>query len=202
MKFKAVLFDMDGVLTDSFESCFRGFNFALEHFKKRAISREEYIKNCWGTPVNTDLEMYLGKDARISFASEFYHTNYTRFIEHTTIFPGVVEILNYLKEGGFKTAVVTNTHRKLTLKILEKFNLINYFDAVFGGDDVSEGKPAPEIVLKACEELGVLPKDAVMVGDTDSDMKAGRIAGCFTIGAGVKGDVKVVNLIELKKYLS
>lgn len=201
MKPKAILFDMDGVLTDSFESCFLGFNFTLEHFGKNAISKEEYIKNCWGTPINEDLELYLGKGADITYASEFYHTNYVKFIEHTKIFPGAVEVLKFVKNNGLKTAVVTNTHRALTIKILKKFNLLNYFDAVFGGDDVKMGKPDPEIVLKACKTLGALPKDCFMVGDTYADISAGKGAGCFTIGIGIYGDCKIENLIELFKYL-
>jgi HAD superfamily hydrolase (TIGR01509 family) len=201
MKFKAILFDMDGVLTDSFGSCFTAFNFALEHFGKKPITKEEYMKNCWGTPVDDDLRLYLGECANIKQASEFYHSNYVRFIEHSRVFPGVVEVLKFVKNNGLKTAVVTNTHRELTLKILKKFNLLNYFDAVFGGDDVKAGKPDPEIVIKACSALGVLPKNAAMVGDTNADMNAGKNAGCFTVGVGVDGDVKIKNLSELLKHL-
>ena len=201
MKFNAILFDMDGVLTDSFGSCFTAFNFALEHFGKPAISKEEYIKNCWGTPVDDDLRLYLGRNADIKQASEFYHSNYVRFIEHSRVFPGVAEVLKFVKNKGFKTAVVTNTHRELALKILEKFNLLNYFDYVLGGDDVKAGKPDPEIVIKACDALGVLPGNAAMVGDTNADMKAGKNAGCFTIGVGVDGDIKIESSSELLKYL-
>ena len=124
MKFQAVLFDMDGVLTDSFVSCFLGFNFTLEHFGKPAISKEEYIEKCWGTPVDDDLRLYLGKDANITCASEFYHTNYINFIGHSKLFPDAVEVLKFVKNKGFKTAVVTNTHHELTIKILKKFNRV------------------------------------------------------------------------------
>ena len=202
MKFKAVLFDMDGVLTDSFGSCFNAFNFMLENFGKKAITKDEYIKNCWGTPVDCDISLYLGKDADVKQASEFYHSNYTRFIEHTKILPGTAEALEKLKNTGLKTAVVTNTHRELTIRILKKFNLLNYFDAVFGGDDVKSGKPDPEIVLSACRALGVSPKNAIIVGDTPADMKAGNSAGCFTLGfGGVDGDAEIKNLNELFTYL-
>lgn len=203
MKFKAVLFDMDGVLTDSFGSCFNAFNFTLENFGRKAITKEEYMKNCWGTPVDDDITLYLGKDIDIKQVSAFYHLNYTRFIRYTKVLPGTVEALNSVKNTGLKTAVVTNTHHELTIKILKKFNLLNYFDAVFGGDDVKSGKPDPEIVLKACGALGVFPKNAIMVGDTPSDMKAGKSAGCFTVGfGGVKGDAEIKNLSELFKYLN
>ena len=201
MKFKAVLFDMDGVLTDSFESCFRTFNFTLEHFGKSAITKDEFIENCWGTPTDYDLELYLGKDADIKQASGFYHSNYARFVEYSRIFPDTIKILKFVKDRGFKTAVVTNTHRELTLKILKKFNLLNYFDAVFGGDDVKNGKPNPEIMIKACSTLEVLPDDAVVVGDTHADILAGKNAGCFTIGIRVNGDLRIENLGELLKYL-
>ena len=163
--------------------------------------KEEYIEKCWGTPVDDDLRLYLGKDANITRASEFYHTNYINFIGHCKLFPGAIEVLKFVKNKGFKTAVVTNTHHELTIKILKKFNLINYFDAVLGGDDVKSGKPDPEIIIKACNLLCVFPGDSVMVGDTNADMEAGKSAGCFTIGVGVRGDVKIEKLSELFEIL-
>ena len=68
-------------------------------------------------------------------------------------------------------------------------------------DDVNKAKPDSEIVLKACKRLKVEPKDVVLVGDTDSDVKAGRATGCSVIGLGIKADFFINNLSEITDIL-
>lgn len=196
MDILCVLFDMDGVLTDSFESCHRAFDATLEHFGHRDIGPDEYRRRCWGTPVEEDFEEYLGK-ALVPEATEYYHAHYPRFIGYSTVTPGAEEVLRELRGRGLGLAVVTNTHRSLATLILNHFHLYNHFDVVMGGDDVRRGKPEPEIVLKACRALGSPASRAVLVGDTENDMKAGKAAGCTTIGLGVEGVFRIEGLGEL-----
>ncbi|MEK6977073.1 MAG: HAD-IA family hydrolase [Candidatus Hydrothermarchaeota archaeon] len=195
-----VLFDMDGVLTDSFGSCHRAFEDALVHFGHLQIGPEEYRRRCWGTPVEEDFEAYLGK-AMAPEATEYYHAHYQEFIGYSTVAPGAEEVLQALRGRGLGLAVVTNTHRSLATLILRHFRLYDYFDAVLGGDDVRRGKPDPEIVMKACEALGSPAARAVLVGDTENDMKAGKAAGCTTVGLGVEGDFRIEALGELLEVL-
>ncbi|ODS36119.1 MAG: hypothetical protein A7316_10305 [Candidatus Altiarchaeales archaeon WOR_SM1_86-2] len=199
MNVTAILFDMDGVLIDSFESCYRTFNFTLEHFGAGKISRGEFTRECWGIPTGDDLEMYL-KNGDVEKWSNFYHSAYPKFIEHSIIFPDTIEVLETVKDD-FKTALVTNTYHELTIKILKYFRIRDYFDVVLGGDDVKKGKPDPEIIIKACGMLGVSPSNAILVGDTVSDMAAGKGAGCLRIGVGVDGDLRIERLGELLEII-
>ncbi|OYT58509.1 hypothetical protein B6U70_00405 [Euryarchaeota archaeon ex4484_162] len=67
--------------------------------------------------------------------------------------------------------------------------------------NVKNGKPDPEIVLKACKDLNVNPSKVVLVGDTLSDIKAGREAGCTVVGVKVDGDFTIKDISELTKII-
>ena len=98
--------------------------------------------------------------------------------------------------------MITNTPKENVYKILKKFDLKKYFHTIVTGDEVINGKPDPEMVVKACNLLDVEPKDAVLVGDTGSDVIAGRSAGCIIIGinANANADFKIEQLSQLLEF--
>ncbi len=96
--------------------------------------------------------------------------------------PGLHELMDKLHGRGFKLAVVTadySTRAKISLTALK---LIDCFDVVVGADNVENSKPAPDLALLACRELGVEPGRAVVVGDTPRDILMARDAGACGIG--------------------
>jgi HAD superfamily hydrolase (TIGR01549 family) len=97
----------------------------------------------------------------------------------------------------YKKGIITNTPKDSAIKILEKLEIEYYFDSILTSDDVSISKPDPEIVLKSCKLLDVEQKDVVLVGDTESDVRAGRAAGCIVIGLNVNADYIIRDISEL-----
>lgn len=93
------------------------------------------------------------------------------------LFPGVVETLNMLREGGARLAVCTNKNEAATLAVLDAFQLVRYFDVVLGGDAVPFRKPDPRHLLAALERLRATAAEAVMIGDNENDYHAARAAG-------------------------
>jgi len=93
------------------------------------------------------------------------------------LIPGTFETLQALKTQGFKTAIATTARRKRAHESLKKLKLNAYFDVVVGADDVARGKPAPDMIFKACKMTGCSPRDAVMIGDSHIDMLMGKNAG-------------------------
>jgi phosphoglycolate phosphatase len=89
---------------------------------------------------------------------------------------GVAETLKLLKSGGSKLAVATTDSHKRAKEALRFLGVAHLFDAIIGGDDVENSKPAPDMVLEACKQTGCAPKDAVVVGDSLSDITMGRNA--------------------------
>ena len=92
--------------------------------------------------------------------------------------PGATELLEEIKRAGGMVAVVTHDSAAAAARHLRSLGWEKLVDAVVGLDICSQGKPHPEPVLRACELLGITPREAVMVGDTRADILAGKAAGC------------------------
>ena len=95
----------------------------------------------------------------------------------------LTELLQMIGGFGLKIAVCTADNRAPTMETLEVLGVADMVDAVCCGDDGFAAKPSPEQIWKLCRDLGVQPCNALMVGDTATDMTMGRDAGCgLTIG--------------------
>ena len=176
---EAVLFDLDGVIINSFESWYRAFNAMLKRYKREEISREDFKAKCWGPDLRHNLDAWnLGEEAGLYCIGK-----QLELVELIELFPEAKEVLSRIKHK-FKVGLVTNTPKKNVSKILEHFQLADLFDVVITGDDVHEGKPNAEMVIEACRRLNVKPENAILVGDTESDFQAGKSAGCTVIGIG------------------
>lgn len=191
----ALLFDMDGVLVDSFESWFTALNHAVTSFDLPEISREEFKKTYWGHDLFENLE----KAGLVADIGPFCNAIYSDHIDKVVVFPQVKETLQQLEQ--YKKAVITNTPQSCALQILERFHLAEFFNVVVTTDQVKRGKPDPAIVYNACEQLDVHPENTVIIGDTISDINAGKAAGCTVIGVRIKADHMIKTLDELLTLL-
>ncbi len=191
MKPDAILFDMDGVLVDSLDSWRASLNAALKAHNHQEITKEEFIEKYWGYDLYATLDK-IGLDHEIVTAcNELYQEH----LDKVTMYPDVKDTLQKLK--GYKKGIITNTPRNRAIQVIKNFKLGRYFDTVVTSDDVDRGKPSPDIVLKACKNLGVEPVDAVTVGDTGSDVEAGKAAGCAVIGMNIDADLTVGKMSDL-----
>jgi len=199
-KIEAILFDLDGVLINSFESWYQAFIRMLRAYGRKELSRETFKAKCWGPDLRHNLgALQLGEDA-----AEYCVREQLRLIALIELFPGAEEVVRRTRNDyKFKVGLVTNTPRENVSKILKHFKLSNHFDVIVTGDDVEKGKPDPEMVIKACEWLNVKPERVILVGDTKVDYQAGKSAGCFVIGMGSKskGDMHIEQLSELFRIL-
>ncbi|MCC7572759.1 MAG: HAD family hydrolase [Candidatus Methanofastidiosum sp.] len=194
MDIKAIVFDVDGVLLDSFESWFTSFNQTLVEFGKDTVDRQTYRKIFWGPSVEEDLKRYgLGNDAvEAALRNQRNNVHLIKLCEQ------VHETLSSLKE--FKLGVATNTPRINLDKTFNYFDLYKYFEIVMCLDDVKRPKPHPDMLLKASEILKVPINNVLFVGDTKSDMAAAKGAGCQFIGIKI-GDKKVDGIKDLMPIL-
>ena len=95
--------------------------------------------------------------------------------------PGLHEILDFFRSHGVKMAVASSSHRLPIERNLERSGVRSYFEAVISGEDISRGKPDPEIFLTAAERLGLSPADCYVFEDSFNGVRAGHAAGCRTI---------------------
>jgi HAD superfamily hydrolase (TIGR01509 family) len=180
MRYRAVIFDKDGVLINSFETVYSAMNKALTHYDYDSLAREEFRKEWWGIRADDNIERKLRiSRERALEIFDLYKQKRKELDQMTKLYPNVKTVLSRL-DGDYGMGVVTSTNREIAIKLLEDFEIFGFFDVIVGGDETTP-KPAPDALLKACNELGVEPEETIFIGDTDADIGAGQSAGCTTV---------------------
>jgi HAD superfamily hydrolase (TIGR01509 family) len=203
--FKAVLFDMDGVLIDARDWHYDALNEALRIFGVE-ISRTEHLSRFNGLSTKKKLEM-LSSDGLIPpelhSTIEAIKQDRTLRIAAQKCFPIVSHqvLITRLKALGIKVGLVTNSIRKSSEFMLEYAGLLKFFDVVITNEDVLEGKPHPEGYQLAMERLGVLPSETIVIEDGDYGILAATTAGAKVIRVNDPFEVSLELLLPVIKEL-
>src|SRR3990172_1313763 len=182
MPIKLVIFDLDGTLVNSIKDITDSLHYATGPFSLAPKTVEE-VAALVGEGITRVIERVIGeerlqhRDEAVKRFLEFYSEH---IVDNTFPYPGVKETLEGLNE--YKKAVISNKREAFSIKVLEALDLLKFFDLVIGSDSTSEKKPSPIPVLHALSTFGLNTNDAVMVGDSNLDIAAGKAAGVKTIG--------------------
>lgn len=194
---RAVLFDLDGVLVDSYEVWFHVLNQAARAFGARPVPREVFAAG-WGQGIEKDVERFF-PERTIPEVEAFYHAHFMDHATHLRVDPAARALTGRLRAARIAQGVVTNTPAPLAREILASAGL--ELDAVVGGTDVPRGKPAPDMVLEACRRLSVAPAQAVVIGDSRYDRDAAAGAKVRFVGLRMDGDARLEDLAALPELL-
>ncbi|UGQ13423.1 HAD-IA family hydrolase [Yinghuangia sp. ASG 101] len=176
---QAVVFDLDGVIVDSFGVMRQAFLAAYaEVVGDGPAPFEEYSRHLGRYFPDIMRIMGLPPELEGPFVRESY-----RLAHQVTVFDGVPDLLAELTGRGLRLAVATGKSGPRARTLLEQLGLLGYFDHVLGSDEVPRAKPAPDIVLRALELLGVARERAMMVGDAVTDLTSARGAGVTAVAA-------------------
>lgn len=185
--YKAVIFDLDGTLTDTLESMAVAGNKTLEYVGLKPHSVEKY-KYFVGDGADILVRRFLkaaGDTECVNF-NKAYDAYMRQFALDCTykvkIYDGIEEMLNKLREKGMKLAVLSNKPHLRAVEVIDNFFEKNIFDIVQGHIQGKAKKPNPNEALEIARKLGVEPCECIYVGDTDVDMQTGKNAGMFTVG--------------------
>lgn len=179
-----VVFDMDGVL---FDTQMIYYNTWFTVAKKLGLSDiTEPADKCIGTNRKYQYSVlydFYGPDFP---CEEFYTLKDKLFFEYVEqngvpLKPGVIELLEYLKESGSKVAIASSSRRHIVEKHLNRHDMIKYFDVIVGGDMIERSKPAPDIYLKACELLETKPDESYAVEDSYNGLISAHDAGLKSV---------------------
>jgi len=178
IQLKAVLFDLDGTLIDSKKNIAAAANAARIHFGMLALPLEVVtgyigwgIENLNRKTLGTDDPQKLAEGLEVLKAYYREHG-----VDQVVIYPGVWELLDFLKNRGMKLGLVSNKPHEFTLMTLEELKLSPYFMVALGADATINKKPHPEPLLTVLQRMGVNPSEAVMIGDSPVDVEAARAA--------------------------
>jgi phosphoglycolate phosphatase len=181
MPIKLIIFDLDGTLVDTSRDITNALNYALNPCGLKNLTVEDTIKMV-GEGITRLIEKVLGaeksqmKDEVIKRFLEYYSEHLT---DYSSIYPHVRETLEKL--DGYKKAVISNKREYLSTELLEKLDLLKYFELVVGSDTTEERKPSPVPVIYVFARLGITPHESMIVGDSNYDIEAGKKAGVKTV---------------------
>lgn len=202
-KIRAVIFDMDGVLIDAKDWHYDALNKALAIFGL-TISRHDHLVTFDGLSTGQKLKMlsrtYVLPESLHDFINEMKQ-QYTMDITHQLCKPVFHHqyALSKLKENGYKMAVASNSIRNTVKVMMEKSALIEYLDFYLSNQDVSRGKPDPEIYNLAIKKLGLLPEECVIVEDNENGIKAAKASGAHVLKVETIHDVNYENISNFIK---
>ena len=184
---RAIVFDLDGTLIDSYDAIAESLNTALESLALEAMPREQ-IRTMVGRGLESLVESALrrgGAEAPESLVREgvrLFRAHYDRIcVDGTRLLPGVSLTVPELARRGYRMAVATNKPSCFARRLLDALGIGDHMGAVFGPDLVRHPKPDPGMVHAAMRELGVSAAEAVYVGDMEIDVQTARAAGLGVI---------------------
>ena len=182
--YKAIIFDMDGVVLDTekllmkcWQEAGMEFNLCIEnkHLSKMRGGTISVIKEIFEKIFGTDLDFYKIRGRREQLKDEYI------LKDGIPVKDGIEDFLKYIKSNNIKIALATSTIKDIAINYLKEVDLYKYFDEIVCGDMIENGKPSPDIYLEVCKRLGISPKEALVFEDSRNGIWAGHSAGCDVI---------------------
>ena len=186
MQIKAVLFDLDGTLLNTYEDLADAVNYGLLKEGFDARETENYKYYC-GNGVRVMIERALPDNAK---SSENVEKVLVHFLEYygvhskdkTRVYDGMIDLVKSLREQGYHTAIVTNKVHSAARDVVKYYFGDALFEYVQGQVDNLPTKPDPALVHLVMEKLGVTPNECVFMGDSGVDALTGKNSGAYPVG--------------------
>lgn len=173
---KGAIFDMDGLMIDSEKIVLMGYEFAMKKFgfDNRIL---ELAKSCIGLNYD-DTKKRFSEGMGADFDYDSFKPHVSSFVHEyfekngVPVKKGLFVLLDALKQEGYRLCVATSTREETARAELIKAKILPYFDDLVGGDNIKNGKPAPDIFLEAAKRIGVRPEDCFVFEDSLNGIKA------------------------------
>jgi phosphoglycolate phosphatase len=184
MKYKAVMFDLDGTLADTLGDIAAAANHAFSQMGQptQTLHRFRYLAGQGLERLFTDA-LPQAEHARVEEYMLLFKAYYAQHnMDTTCLYPGIEQLLDAIQSRGMKLVILTNKPDKAAHELTEKLMSQWSFDVVLGHREPYPVKPDPTSALAICDELGISPLDWLYVGDTSVDMYTAKNAGMFAVG--------------------
>lgn len=172
---KLMISDFDGTLVNTFEANFLAYDRAMKEVGI-LFHREDY-ERCFGYRFDRFMqEMGIEDNNLRNRIKELKQQYYPLFFNHIKVNQALVELLATFRNSGGRVAIASTARRPNLLNVLNHFNLTNNFDLIKSGEDVSQGKPSPEIYLQVMEEMKIPPYETLIFEDSEVGIEAAQLS--------------------------
>lgn len=180
MNYKAVLFDMDGVIVDSEPLHVAAFQATLKRYG-HDLSEEQYKQHFAGKTDEAGFKQYfdfIGETVELPVIMDAKAKAYLELAaDQLTPYPGVIELIRDLAKHEMPLALVTGSLRAEAEVTLKAFGIADLFKAIIAAEDISQSKPNPEGYFKGAQAVGFEPVECIVIEDAPSGVKAANAAG-------------------------
>lgn len=203
---EAALFDMDGLMIDSDSVISESYETVMKEYGKKPKLNERGIVHTpgisaidnWKTlastyKINEDISILVSKKSKL-------HESLIK--KGVKSMPGLHELLILLKDKNIKIAIASSSKMSVIHSVVEHLDIQKYFDVIVSGEEVENGKPAPDIFLKAAHKLNVKPMRCVVLEDSINGVKAAKAGGmkCIAIPAPADFDNMIYDKATIKLH--
>ena len=181
-RWRGVLFDLDGTLADTVDLILLSFRHTMREHLGEAPPDDHFLETI-GTPLPKQLGDFARDETeRLAMLDTYVRFQRSRHDGMVRPFPGAISVIHELRALGTRVGVVTSKGHRIARRTMEVCGLHRVVEFVVCGDQVEQGKPHPEPVLRAMDslDLSARPEEVVFVGDSPHDLRAGRAAGTRT----------------------
>ncbi len=184
MKISAIIFDMDGLMLDTETIAYQAWKQAASELGYMFEEDDYYALVGKSIPIiEQGILDALGKgfnlDKAVKLKASYFEDSISK--SGIPIKSGLLELLEVIDQLDLKKAVASSSHKQAILKRLTITNLIDRFQIIVGGDEIQNGKPAPDIFLEAAKQLDVPPKECIVLEDSSAGIQAAHSAGMVPI---------------------
>jgi len=183
---RAVIFDKDGVLIETFDSYFQSYTKVLSRIGIKIIANDIAKRyGMKGPEIIKQIVNEKGKiiaDEQVKELANEKDKLYMKISEKKLkLLPGVKKLLTYLKKKNYKIGIASSSSKEIIEKMIKVTKIENYIDAIVDGFEVKYSKPDPEIFLKCAEKLKVKPESCFVIEDSFHGINAAKKAGMKSI---------------------
>lgn len=173
---KAMITDFDGTLVDTFEANFRAYQDAF--YQVGLTLTADRYRECFGYRFDRFMQAMAVNDQHIATQIKEYKKDvYPKYFEHLKPNDKLIELIASFHQMGGKTAIASTARKENLMNAVNYLGIADHFDLIYAGVDVKQGKPSPEIYLKAMETLGVEPHEVMIFEDSSIGFEAAKASG-------------------------
>jgi phosphoglycolate phosphatase len=199
MKYKAVIFDLDGTLLDTILDITITMNEALKRYNYPTFTVEDY-KYFVGKGVDNLIKQVikaasLDEDAYLKLKTAYYEIYETQATINTKAYTNIPELVNELKKKGLSVNVLSNKPHSQTVDVINHYFGLASFTLVYGKKKEFPPKPNPESALDLIDKLGINSEEVLYIGDTETDIQTAKNAKFKSVGV-LWGFRKAIELID------